>query len=36
MDGVHPGVLDDLKTFSERYERTLDPAKLGQLKRTLV
>ena len=35
MDGLHPGLLDDLKSFSERYERGLDATKLGQLKRTL-
>ena len=35
MDGVHPGLLDDLKTFSERYERALNAEKLRQLKSTL-
>ncbi len=35
MDGVHPGLLDDLKTFSLRYERDLDTEKLQRLKSTL-
>ena len=35
MDGVHPGLLDDLKTFSLSYERDLDTDKLRRLKSTL-
>jgi hypothetical protein len=35
MDGVHPGLLDDLKTFSERYEHELDAERLRRLKSTL-
>lgn len=32
VDGVHPGFLDDLKTFSTRYETSLDPDALKNLK----
>jgi len=32
VDGVHPGWLDDLKSFSARFERDLDPFKLASLK----
>jgi len=32
VDGVHPGRLGDLKTFSARYERDADPATLRTLK----
>lgn len=35
VDGVHPGFLDDLKTFSRRYEASLDPDALAGLKRDL-
>ena len=32
VDGVHPGRLGDLKSFSARFERDLDPATLRALK----
>ena len=35
MDGVHPGLLEDLKSFSARYEQNLDAEKLAKLKATL-
>ena len=35
VDGVHPGFLDDLKTFSARYETSHDPDILKGLKRDL-
>lgn len=35
VDAVHPACLDDLKTFSARYERAADPAALKALKARL-
>ncbi len=35
MDGVQPGLLDDLKSFSARYEQNLDEERLRRLKATL-
>jgi SNF2 family DNA or RNA helicase len=32
VDGIHPGRLGDLKGFSARYEREVDPAALQELK----
>ncbi|WP_426954166.1 DEAD/DEAH box helicase [Muricoccus radiodurans] len=35
VDAVHPGCLDDLKSFSARWERGDDPGRLATLKATL-
>ena len=35
VDGVHPGFLDDLKTFSARYEASHDPEAMRGLKAEL-
>jgi SNF2 family DNA or RNA helicase len=34
-DGIQPGLLGDLKSFSAKYERDLDPDRLKRLKSTL-
>jgi hypothetical protein len=36
VDAVHPGCLDDLKTFSARYEKSPDAENLRRLRRSLV
>ncbi len=35
IDGVHPGLLGDLKSFSETFEKELDPDRLKRLKQSL-
>lgn len=35
VDTVHPGCLGDLKSFSDRYEQTVDTEKLRQLRESL-
>jgi hypothetical protein len=35
IDGVHPGLLGDLKSFSETFERDLDQERLKKLKSSL-